>query len=180
MHDLPDVLEAVPLRRRRAGVALLALALLVAGWLRFDRGSWLGAWLTIGGIAVALAFLIERALARVPPQFTDTLATTERQAEVQIMITTLWRERWRQLERRGPAVLVRRYSIALFLVLYLVALAALPPISARRIARVVPRVVLIVGGLAIVAILLALPLSRWHWRRGRRLVAEYDSESGAT
>jgi hypothetical protein len=178
MHNLPDVLEAVPPWTRRTGVALLALALLLAGWLRFDRGTWLAAWLTIGGIAVALAFLIERMLARVPPQLTNTVGA-EGQAEVQIMITTLWRERWRQLERRGPAVLVRRYSIALFLVLYLVALAALPPISVGRIAPVVPRVVLIVGALAVVAVLLALPLSRWHWRRGRRLVAEYDSQSGA-
>ena len=179
MHNLPDVLEVVPPWKRRAGVSLLALTLILAGWLRFDRGMMLAAWFIVGGIAVALVFLIERMLAKVPPQLVDELGTGEGQAELQIAITRVWRERWRQLERRGPAVLVRRYSIALFLVLYLVALAILSPMSLGRIAPVVPRVVLIVGGLAVLAILLALPISRWHWRRERRLVAEFDSQSGA-
>jgi hypothetical protein len=179
MHNLPDVLEGVPAWTRRAGATLVALALLLAGWFRFDRGMWLAAWLTIVGIAAALVFLMDRLLARVPPQLTETLGTVEGQAEVQTMLTALWRDRWRQLERRGPLVLVRRYSIALFLAFYIVALTALSPVSLGRIAPVVPRVVLIVGGLAIIAILLALPLSRWHWCRARRLVAEYDSQSGA-
>ena len=180
MLSLPEVLEALPQWRRRAGVLFVSLALLLAGWLRFDRGNWLAAWLTIAGLAFALVFLINRLLARIPPQLVETLGTAEGQGELQVTITTLWRESWRQIERRGPIVLVRRYSIALFLVLYLVALAVLPPIFVGRIAPVVPRVALIVTGLAIVAILLALPVGRWQWRRGRRLVAEYDSELGAT
>jgi hypothetical protein len=183
MHILPDVLEGVPPWMRRAGVALFALALLLAGWLRFDRGKSLATWLTIGGTAVALVvaftFLIERMLTRIPPQQLGELGTAEGRADAQTAITTLWREQWREIERRGPGVIVRRYSIAIFLVLYLVALAVLSPMSVGRIAPLVPRVVLIVGALAAIAVLLALPISRWHLRRERHLVAKFDSQSGA-
>lgn len=179
MHSHHDVLAVVSPWRRRAASAFFALALLLAGWFRFDRGSWVAAWLTIGSIALALAFLIDRAVVRIPPSLTASLGTAEGHSSLQTMLTGLWRERWHQFQRRGPVVLWPQYSVAIFLVLYLAALVAPPLMLARGIVPIVPRVVVIVGVLIVVANLLALLLSFWHWYRRRRLVAEYDSRSGA-
>jgi hypothetical protein len=165
--------------------ALTSLSLLcgftIAAWLRFDQRTMLWSWLVaIASLATLVAGQLlnaKRAPTIVLPAELEELSnkpelTPEESARFSDGLRAWHQERqqedWREIIREGPWVIVAHRATMFYFWATLLVLMIVPPVVPRGIFSAVPRFVLVLFPIAVIAFLLAVPLGLRDWRRVRR------------
>ena len=179
---------SLAMTQRRIITGLL-MGALVAAWLRFDAGAvvlgWCAVLISLTG-AIAAWILRARRLppVQLPAEIQD-LATREvltphEEAEVTRTLQAWHRKQqeiaFREIERDGPGPLISARTALYFLWLSLFTLAVVPPtaVPATFLSQL-PRSVIVVVGLGLMAAAVAVPLGIRDWRRARKALADNRS-----
>lgn len=164
---------------RAPGAAVLFVGLTLSAWLRFDRGlfmmSWTAVLVSVGATftiwllqatrapKVAMPTEVEELSAResfTPEEekrFVDALRAHHREDQL---------EAWRDIQQRGPVALIGPRAVFYYFWLCFFVLAVAPPaaVPAGLLPRL-PRFLLVLLPLAVVAVAVAVPIGLRDWKR---------------
>jgi hypothetical protein len=177
---------------RFPAAAIFLLGSTLSAWLRFDKGALLAGWIVMLARIAAVMVIWVLAARRAPPlvfpadieelgararltadeeqRFADALQAHHRQTQ---------RDAWRDLQRQGPGALIGPRAALYYFWLCVVVLAILPPTAVPGdVLPGLPRFVLVLSALALVALAVAVPLGLRDWRRVVRSLGERSPTSG--
>jgi len=160
------------------GRAVLVGTLLFAGWLRFDRGSWIGGVGALAWLALIGAFAVRALLRRIKPEISASIETPGGYEAMRVSIIAKKRRDWTAMQQRGPILLVRQYTLFLALVAYVLAIILLPAALAQPFPNIAVPAFLKISAIAIVASF--GPGMVWavrEWKKRERKWAEYDART---
>lgn len=162
----------------------LIVGALVAAWLRFDAASVVMSWgvllICITG-AIAAWILQARRLppTQLPPEVQELAAreelTPREEAQFKGSLQAWHRQQqeaaFREIAREGPGPLIRARTALYFLWLSLFALTILPPSTVPgTFLAPLPRFLIVVLPLGLIAVGVSVPLGIRDWRRARRAI----------
>ena len=166
----------------------LVLVAILAAWVRLDLGHVVLSWaLVVGGlsavIVIALGWARRVPNLQIPPEIEalqgrDFLSPEEEERLGNALRTwhsELQRDSWLEISRHGPGPLIGRRAAFYFLWSSFLVLAVLPPMVVRpQFLPGLPRFVIVLLPLAVVAMAVALALGIRDWNRARRSLGGGD------